>query len=483
MRILIGHFSHESNSFSPFPSRREEFDFYEGKDVIQKIPGAHVFLEAGAELVPTIYAARGPSGTVTEDAYLYFENKILDVVRREKDNLDGIFFQMHGAMNVENIGSGEYRLMRDIRDIVGDKMPIAAAMDLHSNNDNDLPNLLNIMRGFRSAPHIDVVENQEIVARELLRYIGRGEVYHPAMERLPMILVGEKAIDAREPLKTIFAHLWELEKQEEIAIATMYVCMAWTDTPRTTTTVAITPSAACYADYARKAARELAAYIWEKRDQFDYGALALPAEGSVARALEEPAGPVFICDSGDNPSAGSSGVNTVMLKALTDADLGGKKAIIASIYDGKAYEYLLKNHKPGDTVSLSIGANIDEDSTPVAVTGTLLRFGEIMGEQVGKLIKRGNMALLSCGDVDICVADEHMSFTGMEYFESIGVNPRDYHIVVLKQGYLFPDFLPMATLNIWALTPGNTHLEIRDEDYKLLPRPIYPLDPDAELTF
>jgi microcystin degradation protein MlrC len=51
-------------------------------------------------------------------------------------------------------------------------------------------------------------------------------------------------------------------------------------------------------------------------------------------------------------------------------------------------------------------------------------------------------------------------------------------IVVVKQGYLFPDLADHAPRAIMALSPGATDLRLQELPYQRLPRPIFPLDGD-----
>jgi microcystin degradation protein MlrC len=49
-------------------------------------------------------------------------------------------------------------------------------------------------------------------------------------------------------------------------------------------------------------------------------------------------------------------------------------------------------------------------------------------------------------------------------------------VVVVKQGYLFPDLVDHAPRAIMALTPGASDLRLDRLDYRHIPRPVYPLD-------
>jgi microcystin degradation protein MlrC len=53
-------------------------------------------------------------------------------------------------------------------------------------------------------------------------------------------------------------------------------------------------------------------------------------------------------------------------------------------------------------------------------------------------------------------------------------------VVVLKSGYLSPDWKAVAARRLFALTPGDTNQLLEDLPYEEVPRPIYPVDEDTE---
>ncbi len=189
MKVIVGAFAHESNDFCPNKTTRDMFEFYEGNEVIAHLPVGDIFSEAGIEIIPSIYADAQSFGPVEEKTYLYFENKILDVVRANPD-VDGIWMFCHGAMNVENIGSGEYRLACDIRKIVGEGCVIAFGMDLHGNIEADFSNKVNIFRCYHTAPHTDQVDTYRRTAKALVHYLQNGYKTHCQMRKIPMIFPG-----------------------------------------------------------------------------------------------------------------------------------------------------------------------------------------------------------------------------------------------------------------------------------------------------
>lgn len=233
MKVLVGAFAHESNDFCPNLTTREMFEYYRGEQVLKHLPVRDIFENAGIEIIPSIYAVAQSYGPVEEKTYLSFEEEILSILRSNPD-VDGIWMFCHGAMNVENIGSGEYRLACDMRKIVGSRCIISFGMDLHGNIEPDLVNQVNIFRCYHTAPHIDQPETYRLTAATLVRYLQNGYQCRSEMRKLRMIFPGEMAATTVDPVKGIIALLDDLEQQDEkIACASLYIGFAWTDAPRT----------------------------------------------------------------------------------------------------------------------------------------------------------------------------------------------------------------------------------------------------------
>ena len=61
---------------------------------------------------------------------------------------------------------------------------------------------------------------------------------------------------------------------------------------------------------------------------------------------------------------------------------------------------------------------------------------------------------------------------------SIGLNPREADIVMVKQGYLVETWYDMQADWVMAHTRGGVDQDLVNLPYRRVIRPIYPLDPD-----
>lgn len=67
-----------------------------------------------------------------------------------------------------------------------------------------------------------------------------------------------------------------------------------------------------------------------------------------------------------------------------------------------------------------------------------------------------------------------------DIFASIGLDYHQFHIVVVKLGYLFPELAEEADRSILAFTPGASCERLEDMHLKRIRRPMFPLDDDFE---
>lgn len=474
MKIVVGCLYHETNTFNPFLTTTDDFVVVEGEKAAERLASTAVFREHGAEVVPTIYATALSSGVVKQETYRYFADKIAAVLRQHPD-IDGIWLHLHGAMVVEGIGSGELALLKEIRECVGEEIPISITLDIHGNIAKDFYKYVNIVRSYRTVPHVDQSEVERMTGRFLLDCINRKARIRPSFTRLPMIIPGEKALGASEPLRSIFQKLAEIEQREGILTASFFICHAWSDSENTASSVFVIPESEQYEEAAEQALKELADYIYARRHEFEFDAIVLEPDEAVERALREPAKPVFISDSGDNTTAGAPGMSTSMLRLFAAKDLGGKKAVIAAIYDQEAYRKL-QSHQVGDAVSVPIGTGHDEHSAPVLLEGTLKCKGDLLGYLNATDDKVGEVCTVSAGDLDVVVANRGDSFITVNHFTRAGLSMDEYDVIVVKQGYLFSELSAISKLDILAMTPGATYQRIENIDYKHIPRPLFPMD-------
>jgi microcystin degradation protein MlrC len=475
MKIAVGMFYHEANSFNPSFVQRDGFVYCEGPEVLDRMYAGEVFRGEKIEMAPLIYAVSLPNGLVSQDAYDYYSGRIFAILEENQD-VDGVFLHLHGSMEVQGLGSGEYDLLKRIRGLLGMDKIIGIVLDIHANTHPEFPKLVNVIRNYRTVPHVDQRETEHIVARHMIDCLREKKTPVPGFIQLPYAIHPEKALGGTWPLSEIFGKLGELEKKAEISVASLGIGMVWCDCPTMCSNVTVTPSDMRYADIAAREAEKLADYVYSLRDSFEFEQLPLSPHEAMRYSLQYKESPVYVSDSGDNTTGGAVGNHTAMLREYLSArDLCGKKVVVTSIWDKKAVAECL-NHREGDRFTLTVGQDIDEDSKSVTLTVVLKKKGALKGYMGCERDTVGDCVTLSAGDIDFVIIDQPGSFISEYHFVSAGLNLDDYQVVVVKQGYLFAELRRKARLAILALTNGATNMRIENLPYRRIKPPVYPLN-------
>ena len=125
-RVLTAGIAHESNTFIPHLTTLDGFNIRRESKALENQVWAKYLEEQGIEIIPGLHASSGPSGMVSKEAYESLRDEILEYMRTAGP-LDGIFLDMHGAMHVEGYPDAQVDFIQQIRNLVGEKVVIAAS--------------------------------------------------------------------------------------------------------------------------------------------------------------------------------------------------------------------------------------------------------------------------------------------------------------------------------------------------------------------
>ena len=473
MKIVVGSLQQESNTLCSRMSMREDFTLYRGAEMLPHISVSDYFLSQGAELIPTLYANAVPGGRLREAAFRGLADELVSMI--PASGMDGVWLYLHGALEVENIGSGELELLRMVRKKIGFRIPVSLALDFHANNTQDLMDLANVIVGYRTVPHRDMKETELRAAELLIHCVERKLLPRPRMARANVVVPGDCVLTDEQPLRGIMDAAAELEKQAGMLACNVFNGQPWVDAPN------MGPSMVCIHESdesaAKTAAVQLAKRFFEARHDFRFSVEAYEPEEALDRAYEEGPRPVFVSDSGDNTTAGSAGDNAFLLGLLRQKRMKG--VLLGGITDEAA---VLRCHavEPGDALALDLGGTIEPSSTRIRVEGTLLFKGDIEG-WYGE--NAGPCAVLRCNGIDVIVTAKRCPLTKPRIFEGLGLKLEDYRFVVVKLGYLYPELAKVAKRTILAFTTGGSTERLQDMGMKRIHRPMFPLDEGFEPDF
>ena len=459
MRIAIAGISTESCTFSPLPTRIDDFTLNRGDSFINRYP----FLEEfDAEFVPLLWARALPGGSVETSTYQQIKTEILNLLRTNA-LFDGIYLDMHGATNVQNMDDAEGDLMASIREVVGRDCLVSASFDLHGNISRREMENLDMMTAYRTAPHVDVVETRHKAVSMLIHCLKNGVRPLRAWVQIPVVLPGEKTSTEWEPGNSVYASLAESDPVSGVLDASLLVGYVWADEPRASATAIVTGTDR--ETITREAAR-IAQRYWEARADFTFGSRAGSIDECITWALEAPETCVFISDSGDNPTAGGAGDVPLFLERLLAHNV--ESAVVASIADDAAVA-ICQAAGVGAKVDLSLGGKLDpRTSQPLPVHGRVLHIEPSQNTEI----------VVQIGAVKAIITQRRRPYHFIADFQRVGIEPLQHKIVVVKIGYLEPDLKRAAPLALLALSPGAVDQAIERLPFQRIQRPIYPLDKD-----
>lgn len=473
-RILVGSFEIESNSLTTVVTRREDFDITVGYDGTNRVEIFDYLQQQGCEVIKTLFASAVPGGRVVRSE---FESILADLLAQFPQNgtYDGVFLFLHGAMDVEEIGSGDCAIAKAVREKIGADIPLAIAFDLHADIDPLIANYANIITGYRTAPHTDIKRTQQQACELLLKCIDMSYLPQPLVVKVPIIADGDSMTTDVYPGTELIAKLCDLEHRHDIMCLNIFLGNPWVDSLCAGGAVVAIPNVG-KEDEAAICALELAQSFWDVRGKFEFRGKHLGVEDSIAWATSQTNGPVFLSDTGDNISGGGSGDNALLLKEFLK--IGVSDSLFVGIADADVVA-MCKGLNEGDWFDCTIGKTQDPNSIQVSVRAQFLRRGIVCrwpGD--GKVLS----VLIRVDGIDILITESRTCIVSKNTFYEFGLNFEDYKIIVMKMGYLWPDFYDVAKDFMMVFTKGSTCEVVEECEFHVLPRPIYPLDKDMDWT-
>jgi len=411
--------------------------------------------------------ASGGSQLVTRDAYETTINKALELIKQNMP-YDGFWFYIHGACSVQGLDDPEGEFLERIRGVIGNDVLVSTTMDLHGNVSPRLAIYSDLITTYRTAPHDDAVISHRRGVVNLLDRLtsGKGRPAYKAWVAVPILLPGERTSTRVEPAKSLYELVPEVEALPGVIDAGIWIGYAWADERRNQGVVMVVGDDQ---KQVGAGAKMLAEKFWSVRHQFDFEAPTYSLDECLDLAIASAKKPFFISDMGDNPSGGGSGeVTWTLAKLLKRPEFrtpDGKTLIYASI-PGPEMIAAAQKAGVGNQAEAMVGAMTDNiHEGPVKLSGTVMFTNE-------------NFAVIRAGSIHVIVTMRPQSFQQERQMTSIGLNPREADIVMVKQGYLVNAWYDMQADWLMAHTRGGVDQDLVNLPYKRVIRPIYPLDPE-----
>ncbi|WP_439815995.1 M81 family metallopeptidase [Zavarzinia sp. CC-PAN008] len=491
-KFVIAMMMHETNTFSPLPTPIDAFarlGTLSGPAAIREAEGTNTSLggfiqvarKAGAEFVLPMAAGAHPSGLVTDAAFEEMTGAIVDAVAQ---GCDAVLLALHGAMVTETHDDGEGELLNRIRRVAPD-VPIAVALDFHTQMTEAMARGATILTGYRTYPHVDMAETAVRAGRTMLRTLA-GEVEPRIVwDSRPIMSSTLVHTPSREPMKSLMALAAAAEETGAVLNASVFGGFPQADIPH------LGLSAVVVCDGQTAEGRLLLARIldqaWESREGFLFHAEPLSAQVARAKGLE--GGPIILADHGDNTaSGGTQDVMSVIEEALAQ---GLEDACAGPICDPQAVAAMIAAGV-GAEVTLDLGGRVDMPAMgltgkPLRVTGRVRtitdgRFTVTGPMATGTTISMGRTAVLDTGSMQIVVSEQRSEPYDLGVFTHCGIDPRAKRYVLIKSRQHFrAGFEPIAKHIVMCDGDGCTASDLALFQYRNIRRPLYPFDPDMQL--
>jgi microcystin degradation protein MlrC len=470
MRIAVGGFLHESHSFAPRRTTYADFlqpgglpPFSAGDDLIaamrpRSVPLAGAIAaaeEAGVDLVPLAWGFANPAGPVQDEAFERIAARICAPLSVALDEapLDGVYLDLHGAAVVESFPDAEGELLRRVRAIIGEAMPLTISLDPHANLTGQMVRLADVVVPFRTYPHVDMKAAGARAMRLLLARIELGRPWARAFRQLDFWLPLGSQCTLMPPMQTVMTERAALA--ERLGAVELAFCFGFPYADF----VGCGAAVAAFADTqarADAAADAFLAYVNAREASFVQDTLPAAEAVTEAKRLAVGAGrPVVLADTQDNPGGGGHGDTTELLAELVRQGAAG--AVVCLINDAESVAACVAGGA-GTTVELSLGGK--SDGMPFACSarvekltdGVFTLTGPMGAGNPGNL---GDTALLDIQGVRVMVVSRKMQALDQAILRHVGIEPADCSIIALKSSVHFrADFGPIAEQVIVAIAPG-----------------------------
>ena len=481
MRIGVGYLLQETNTFSPVETRWEDFGLVEGADVVDRWAGTQteiggfldVLADSGHEAVPLFAGWAMTAGRLSAAT---FERLLQMIVARleEAGPLDALLPALHGSMCAHGTDDCDGWILEVARRIIGEKL-LVVTLDLHANLTEKIVRCADAVIGYQTYPHTDMYPTGVAAAELLLRTL-RDEIRPvTAFKKLPLIVGAENMQTTGGPMKQVFDSGYEARDRGEVISVSAFGVQPWLDVEEMgCATLAVADG---NEEAAARCAERMADRFWELRDDFAIPLLR-PRE-AVELAAREPAGPVILAETSDAPTAGAPGDSAELLLPLEQ--FAPDRSALIWIRDPKAVAQAVEAGV-GGRLRAAIGGVFDKvNHTPALLDGVVRtisdgRFRFTGNYNKGMLNEMGTTVVVSNNNTTIVVTEKAANMISPDVYRSQGLEPRNYHIVVVKSANSFRSEYDFASRVILVDTPGISPSNLQGLPFERVPRPMYPLD-------
>jgi microcystin degradation protein MlrC len=436
--------------------------------------------------VPILIASSFPAGPIEQAT---FERVLVLMLASLKAALplDAAYICNHGAMTATHMFDPDGEIVMRVRQIIGPKARLVMSLDLHANISERMVAPCDLVVGYRTNPHVDMIERGEETAFSLRLMLAELAEPKTALVRLPLTPASVNLLTNAGPYGELIDYGQKRQAEHSGAILNVSIFggFVFSDTPKNGIATVVT--ARSDRALAQALASEISERAWAMRNRFCKG--LMPVAEAVALANAGERAPVIYADSGDNPGGGGSGRTTEFLMALYAA--GTQDLIYGSFFDvalaaeahklGKGARFMARfNRDRGEAAWERWDLPFEVEAEVVGLTDG--RFVGKLGLLQGRKVDLGPAAALRIGGLTVVVISARSQTADPMFFEMFGIDIGKARTVVVKsRGHFRAGFRPwFGPEQVNEVdTAGLTSPVLERLPFEHLPRPSYPLDRDA----
>lgn len=487
MRVGVGGFYHETNTFSAASTGLDQFRAYQfaaGDAIARRFAGTNSEIGGmvdrlaadGHDIVPLVFAAAVPSGPIEPAALEAINGDLCDRLRGA-GALDAVLLSLHGAAAATGEPDADGAVVAAVRAVVGRDVRIGVSLDYHANVSARLLEGADFVSVYRTYPHTDMAaRGAEVAARTTAASLPPAR----AVRKLPLVTVPLAQATGDAPMRGIMDLLDRERDRPGISSNSLAMGFAYADSPQLGATVLVwgDNDAACAAS-----ADRIAGALWAAREHFEpalVGLDDLPTE--IASGAQ--GGPLVLVDPADNIGGGSAGDGTAILEVLLATGASGT----IQLTDPEAVR-IAEKAGVGGRFDAPVGARTDAlHGGPVRLAGTVERLGEAQFRHTGSYMtgfvtSMGPTATVQAGGLRVVLTSRRTMPFDPGVLTAVGIDPAAEPLIVVKAAIAWrAAFGDIAGRVVVVDTPGICPASLAQLAYRRLDRPVWPIDRSARFT-
>ncbi|MBM3279083.1 MAG: M81 family metallopeptidase [Candidatus Handelsmanbacteria bacterium] len=489
-RIAVGQLLQETNTLNPVQTTRRHFEVYglaRGREVMdqyghtEELSGFAALPELLGESVEWLGLLRARAwsgGALAPGLLAELVDSFTAPLRGQR--VDGVLLSLHGAQSAAEDPDVTGALLAALRQALGPQVPLVATLDLHANLTRRMVHSADVLVGYHTFPHIDQVSCGQRAAGALTHLLRTDQRPKISAYKLPLLTNTDGRTTDRGVLVSLWKELVAAEDHPEALSTAIYMAQPWLDVPE----LGWTLYQAYLGERPPLDPERVAAACWQTRAHRQTP-FQRPEE-LVPAALKIPGRPVAVSESHDATNSGAPGDSTLLLTALAGTAIPGGGALSFCVDPQSVARCFAAGQ--GATLDLEVGGRMDPYSHPLPLRAIVRTLGKVQYTLSGHgghnlPVDMGRAAVIASGDLTLVLVEETGPGSSPRLYEAVGLDPRDFKIVIAKSPEGFrQDYEPFAAGILYCGAPGCATPFLLEAGFKSVSRPLYPLDEISDMA-